>query len=85
MALDQCSAATLYHATPEEGRGPSSYGRTGASTGDFGGPISRAIWVGLGLAPLVLATTGVVMLLSRRAKRAGRAQREVPPVPRLAE
>ncbi len=38
-------------------------------TGSFGGTTTRWVWVGVGLAPLVLGWTGVVMWLDRRRKR----------------
>ncbi len=38
-------------------------------TGDFGGAATRVVWTLVGLSPLVLAFTGVVMNLVRRQKR----------------
>jgi uncharacterized iron-regulated membrane protein len=42
-------------------------------TGDFGGPVTRVLWFGVGVSPVVLGVTGVTMWVIRRNKRAKRA------------
>ena len=75
LALDQNTGDTLYDGVPGDGNVfdqawddwsfPSH-------TGDFGGTATRVVWVGLGLSPLVLGTTGLTMNLIRRQKRQAR-------------
>ena len=75
LALDQYTGDTLYDGVPGDGNVfdqawddwsfPSH-------TGDFGGTATRVVWVGLGLSPLVLGTTGLTMNLIRRQKRQAR-------------
>jgi uncharacterized iron-regulated membrane protein len=38
-------------------------------SGSFGGDVTRVLWFVLGLTPLLLAWTGVVMWLTRRRRR----------------
>lgn len=44
--------------------------------GTFGGTTTRWLWVALGLAPLVMGWTGVLMWIDRRRKRAHRTDTE---------
>jgi uncharacterized iron-regulated membrane protein len=44
-------------------------------TGDFGGTLTRVVWVLLGLSPLMLAVTGATMYVIRLRKRAKRRRR----------
>jgi uncharacterized iron-regulated membrane protein len=46
--------------------------------GSFGGTTTRWIWVGVGIAPVALAWTGVAMWLDRRRKRTARTDVEEP-------
>jgi uncharacterized iron-regulated membrane protein len=72
------SGATLYDGTPEEGN---SFDQAWddwsfpVHTGDFGGTTSRVLWVALGLSPLLLGATGLVMNRVRQGKRAQAARR----------
>jgi uncharacterized iron-regulated membrane protein len=81
VILDQYSGATLYDGTPEDGNvfdqawDDWSYPM---HTGDFAGPVTRVLWVGLGLSPLVLGITGITMNLVRRSKRAKRVRVAAP-------
>jgi hypothetical protein len=45
--------------------------------GSFGGTTTKWVWVGVGIAPLVLAWTGVAMWLDRRKKRTARPETSV--------
>jgi uncharacterized iron-regulated membrane protein len=80
-AIDQYSGRTVYDGTPEDG-GVFDQAWDDWSfplhTGDFGGTTTRVLWAFLGLSPLVLAATGVVMSLVRRSKRAQRRESAQP-------
>ena len=45
-------------------------------TGDFGGTVTRVLWVAVGLSPIILAVTGLTMQLVRRRKRKRRATQD---------
>jgi uncharacterized iron-regulated membrane protein len=83
VMLDQYSGETLYDGSPEDGNVFDQAWDDWSfpiHTGDFGGSISRAVWVVLGLSPIVLGVTGLTMYFIRRKKRANRrAKREVTP------
>ena len=78
VALDQFTGETIYDGTPEEGN---VYDQAWDDwsfplhTGDFGGSVTRVLWTLLGLSPLVLATTGVIMYVVRLQKRRRRSRR----------
>jgi uncharacterized iron-regulated membrane protein len=78
VALDQFTGETIYDGTPEEGN---VYDQAWDDwsfplhTGDFGGSATRVLWTLLGLSPLVLATTGVIMYMIRLQKRRRRSRR----------
>jgi uncharacterized iron-regulated membrane protein len=80
LALDQFTGETIYDGTPEEGNvfdqvwDDWSYP---VHTGDFGGTSTRVVWTVVGLTPLVLAVTGVVMYIVRLSKRRKRSRRRV--------
>jgi uncharacterized iron-regulated membrane protein len=78
VALDQYTGETLYDGTPEEGNVFDQAWDDWSfplHTGDFGGSVSRVLWTLVGLSPLVLAVTGVVMYVIRLQKRRRRARR----------
>lgn len=78
VAMDQYSGKVLYDGTPEEGNAFDQAWDDWSfplHTGDWGGWITRLIWVVLALSPLVLGVTGTVMWLVRRSKRKQRAVR----------
>jgi uncharacterized iron-regulated membrane protein len=72
VGVDQYSGEVLYDGTPED---IDVFGQAWQDwsfplhAGDFGGPITRIVWVVLALTPLALGTTGVTMQLVRRSKR----------------
>ncbi len=76
--VDQFTGETIYDGTPEEGN---VYDQAWDDwsfplhTGDFGGSATRVLWTVLGLSPLVLATTGVIMYMIRLQKRRRRSRR----------
>ena len=75
VAMDQYSGEVLYDGTPEDGNvfdQAWSDWSFPLHTGDFGGTATRLLWVVVGLAPIVLAVTGITMYLVRRAKRTRR-------------
>jgi uncharacterized iron-regulated membrane protein len=81
VTVDQYTGEVLADETPEAGNvfdqawSDWSYP---LHTGDFGGPVSRAIWVLVGLSPLVLGFTGIAMYLVRRSKHKQRAPTAAP-------
>ena len=78
VALDQFTGETLYDGTPEEGNAFDQAWDDWSfplHTGDFGGSVSRVLWTLVGLSPLVLATTGVIMYVIRLQKRRRRSRR----------
>ena len=78
MFADQYTGEILYDGSPEDGnvfdQAWDDWGFP-LHTGDWGGPVTRVVWVAVGLSPIVLGVTGVTMMLVRRAKRAKRAER----------
>jgi len=83
VVADQYSGKIVYDGTPED---VNAFDQAWSNwsfpmhAGDFGGTTTRIVWVGLGLSPIVLGATGVVMNLVRRRKRANRAARADAPV-----
>lgn len=78
VVVDQFSGEVLNDETPEAGNVFDQAWQDWSfplHTGDFAGTWSRVVWVAIGLSPLVLAVTGVVMNLERRKKRKQRATR----------
>jgi uncharacterized iron-regulated membrane protein len=70
--VDQYSGKVLYDGTPEDGNVFDQAWDDWSfplHTGDFGGPVTRVLWVAVGLSPIVLGVTGIVMQLVRRSKR----------------
>lgn len=60
VMLDQYTGETLYDGSPEDGNVFDQAWDDWSfpvHTGDFGGTITRVLWVGLGLSPLVLGVT----------------------------
>jgi len=88
MSVDQYSGKVLYDGKPSDAN---SFDQAWDDwsfplhTGDFGGPITRVIWVFIALSPLVMAITGVSMTLIRRSKRKRRATRRIAPTGTTAE
>ena len=77
VALDQYTGETLYDGSPEDGNVFDQAWDDWSfplHTGDFGGTLTRVLWVAVGLSPFVLGTTGVLMQLQRRAKRRRRTR-----------
>jgi uncharacterized iron-regulated membrane protein len=75
VAVDQFSGEVVYDGTPEEGNSFDQLWNDWSfplHTGDFGGPLTRVLWTALALTPIALATTGLLMYLIRRRKRARR-------------
>jgi uncharacterized iron-regulated membrane protein len=78
VLIDQYSGATVYDGTPEDGNVFDQAWDDWSfplHTGDFGGTLTRVVWVLLGLSPLVLAVTGATMYVIRLRKRAKRRRR----------
>jgi uncharacterized iron-regulated membrane protein len=76
VGLDRTTGAVVYDGTPEEVDVFKQAWQDWSfpiHTGDFGGPVTRVIWVVVSLSPLALGFTGVVMQLTRRSKRRRRA------------
>jgi uncharacterized iron-regulated membrane protein len=75
VAVDQFTGDVVYDGTPEEGNAFDQLWDDWSfplHTGDFGGSLTRVVWTALALSPLALGTTGVLMYLIRRRKRARR-------------
>jgi uncharacterized iron-regulated membrane protein len=75
--VDQFSGKVVYDGSPEDGNVFDQAWDDWSfplHAGDFGGPVTRVLWFLLGLSPLVLGVTGLLMQLIRRRKRARRAQ-----------
>jgi uncharacterized iron-regulated membrane protein len=81
VAIDQYSGDVLYDGTPEDGnvfdQAWQDWGYP-LHTGDFGGNLTRVVWVLVGLSPLGLTLTGVSMNLLRRRKRRRHLERAAP-------
>jgi uncharacterized iron-regulated membrane protein len=75
VAVDQFTGEVVYDGTPEEGNPLDQLWDDWSfplHTGDFGGPGTRVLWTVLAVSPLALGTTGLLMYLIRRRKRARR-------------
>ena len=86
MAVDQFTGEVVYDGTPEEGNTFDQLWDDWSfplHTGDFGGTLTRIVWTALALSPVALGTTGLLMYLIRRRKRARRRPSitSAPPAP----
>jgi uncharacterized iron-regulated membrane protein len=75
VAIDQFSGEVVYDGTPEDGNAFDQLWDDWSyplHTGDFAGTSTRFVWTALALSPLALGTTGLLMYLIRRRKRARR-------------
>ena len=75
VAIDQFSGDVVYDGIPGEGNMFDQVWDDWSfplHTGDFGGTLTRVLWTGLALTPIALGTTGLLMYLIRRRKRARR-------------
>ena len=81
--VDQYSGEIVYDGTPEDGNVFDQAWddwNFPLHTGDFGGPVTRVLWFFVGISPVVLGVTGLVMNQIRRRKRAKRRQAPSPVV-----
>jgi uncharacterized iron-regulated membrane protein len=79
--VDQYSGEILYDGTPEDGNVFDQAWDDWSfplHAGDFGGSTTRILWVVVGISPVVLGATGIVMQLVRRNKRKRRAATTAP-------
>lgn len=85
--LDQYTGEVVYDGSPEDGNVFDQLWDDWSfplHTGDWGGPITRALWFVIGVSPVVLGVTGVTMWLVRRSKRTKRKAAK-PASPDLSE
>jgi uncharacterized iron-regulated membrane protein len=76
--VDQFSGKIVYDGTPGDGNVFDQLWDDWSfplHSGDWGGPVTRALWVLVGLSPVALGVTGVTMYVIRRSKRARRSKR----------
>jgi uncharacterized iron-regulated membrane protein len=75
--VDQYTGRVTYDGTPSEGNVFDQLWDDWSfplHTGDWGGPVTRIVWVLIGVSPIVLGATGVTMYVVRRSKRSRRSQ-----------
>jgi uncharacterized iron-regulated membrane protein len=75
VVVDQYSGEILYDGVPGEGNAFDQAWDDWSfplHTGDFGGTVTRIVWTALAVTPIALGTTGLLMYLIRRRKRARR-------------